>query len=74
MDGRGKIEDEPGCEANTDGRHDYRDVNRREDRGALCVTEQCHECRLVRETAYWQDEAVERRRFYDPGRWLETDR
>ena len=46
-----EIEDEPRCEADADGRHRYRDVSRREDRGMLCVTEQCHECRMVRETA-----------------------
>ena len=63
-----EIEDEPRCEADADGRHRYRDVSRREDRGMLCVTEQCHECRMVRETACGRDEAVVRRRFYDPGR------
>ena len=67
------IEDEPGCEADAQSRHEYRDVSRWEEGGALCVTEQCHGCRIVRETAYGPDEAVERRRFYDPGRWLEPD-
>ena len=68
MGGRGETGDEPRCEADADGRHRYRDVSRRENRCMLCVTEQCHECRMVRETAYGWDEAVVRRRVYDPVR------
>ena len=67
------IEGEPRCEADERGRHDYRDVSRREEGGALVVIEQCHECRTVRETGYGRRESVERRRHYDPGRWLEPD-
>ena len=73
MRGGNIIEDEPKCEADEDGRHDYRDVSRREDGGEFIVTEQCHECRIARETAYGRGGAVARRRFYDPGRWLEAD-
>ena len=68
--GGNTIEDEPRCEADEYGRHRYVDVSRQEYRGMFVVTEQCHECRVVRETAYGWNEAVERRRFYDPSRWL----
>ena len=68
--GGNTIEDEPRYEADEYGRHRYVDVSRQEDRGMFVVTEQCHECRVVRETAYGRDEAVGRRQFYDPGRWL----
>ena len=49
------------------------DVSRLEDGDTFIVIEQCHECRLVRETAYGRGGAVARRRFCDPGRWLEAD-
>ena len=69
----GIIEGEPRCEADEGGKHRYRDMSRREDLNIFYVTEQCHECRIVRETGYGPGEVVERRRYYDPGRWLEAE-
>ena len=73
MDGcRGEtVEDEPGCEADENGRHRYRDVLRWEDLGMLYVRVQCHECRIVCEARYGPDETLQCRRFYDSGRWLQ---
>ena len=67
------IEDEPRCDANENGKHDYALIRKWASHDSSLFKHQCRACRIVRVEEYMLTEILCCRRFEDLGRWLQVN-